>query len=413
MFCAKCGKQLDEGTKFCLFCGAVQDAPELSLDLEDAPIIPETSSAEAGNTELSPEMPFTEEEKVFDTDAAEEVSPRTNDNPVEEKPVKVKAVKRGGKPPRSAGVTALVCVLFSLLTLVFGFASSGLWAARDLLNNGAASTLVSQSNPLYFSAKNYITDVPALEKTLKDCGIADVNIGEIGENETIGDVIERAMADYGMTEDKAEELLGKNTKLMSYLGKVVASYETYLMTGEDAKAINEKDIKETVLSCMDYAARELGFKFRPDYDKRLDAFLKANKDNIRAANPSEALGVGGGYIRYAFSLPVVIVVTLLAVMFAALAGVISRRADAAFITLGIPSLMCGVYFLYVGLFPKVVLASAGIPTIAIGDSVETMGEIFVNIGLAETIIGVLAVAAFVVYRVIAAKRAANNEYREA
>lgn len=412
MFCAKCGKQLDEGTKFCLFCGAVQDAPELSLDLEDAPIIPEASSAEADNTELPPEMTFTDEENNFDS-AAEEVYPRTDDIPVEEKPVKVKPVKRSGKPPRSAGVTALVCVLFSLLTLVFGFASSGLWAARDLLNNGAASTLVSQSNPLYFRAKNYITDVPALEKMLKDCGIADVNIGEIGENETIGDVIERAMADYGMTEDKAEELIGKNTKLMSYLGKVVSSYETYLMTGEDAKAINEKDIKETVLSCMDYAARELGFKFRPDYDQRLDAFLKANKDNIRAANPSEALGVGGSYIHYAFSLPVVIVVTLLAVLFAALAGIITRRADAAFITLGIPSLMCGVYFLYVGLFPKLVLASAGIPTIAIGNGVETMGKVFVNIGLAETIIGVLAVAAFVIYRVVAAKRVAKNEYQEA
>lgn len=421
MFCAKCGKPLDEGTKFCLFCGAVQDAAE--IELEDAPIIPETpvetnyTQAQFPEAELSAdnaeehdgencavreEIPETDEQNIAGASSTETV-----------KPIKAKSVKRDRKPPMRAGFSAVICVLFSLLTLVFVFASSGLWAVRDLLQNGAVSTVVAQTNPLYLNAKDFIIDVPALERALKDSGIADVQIGEIGENETVGDVIERAMVDYGMTEDKAEQLLGKNTKLMSYLTEIVTSYEHYLLTGEDFKVITDKKLKETVLSCMDYAARELGFKFRPDYEKRLDDFFKANKDLIRAANPSEALGVGGSYIRYSFSLPVVIVVTLLAVLFAVLAGIITRRVDGAFITLGIPSLMCGVYFLYVGLFPKIVLSNAGIPTVAVGDSVETMGKVFVNIGLVETIVGLLAVAAFVIYRVAAAKISRKREHQSA
>ncbi len=401
MICAKCGNPLDEGTKFCLFCGAVQDTSELQLELD------ETSAESPVESEYSTSQTPDIDEILEEVAASNE---ETDIPAREEKPIKAKPVKKTRKPSMRAGATAVICVLFSVLTLVFGLVSSGLWITRDLLEDGAASTVVSETNYLYRNAKDILTNVPELEKARKDSGIAEISIGEIGETETVGDVLDRTMTDYGLTADKAEQLLAKeNTKLNSYIKKIISAYEVYLLTGEDVKAVNARDIKETVLSCMNYAAGELGFKFRPDYEQRIDTMLRANKDAIRAANPTEALGVGGSYIRYIFSYPVLAVSVILALLFAVLAGVITRRADVSFITLGIPMLICGLLFLYVGLFPRVVISRMGITSAAVADVTNLFNGVFTQIGLAETVIGVLAIAVFVVWRVIASKRKSTVE----
>lgn len=405
MFCVKCGKPLDEGTRFCLSCGAFQEIADIepeSSDLNeelDERDFPEESE-DTPNTEFLSDMADESEDDVREEDP--EPVPTKQSVPTF-KPTVARPERRRRKP-MNAAPTVLICILFSALTLVLALASTTLWETRNILQNSSVSTAAAQMNPLYLKAKETIKDTAALEKALADSGIADVSIGEIGEDETLGDVIERTFVKYGVTEDEAEQFLEKSA-LMPYLTEVVSAYENFLLTGEDVKPVTDKKLKETALNCMDYASKELGFKFRPDSEQRLDDFFKKNKDEIRAMNPSESLGVGGSYIRYWFSLPVVIAAGVLTLAAAVLAGIIARRFDAAFITLGIPMTLSGVVFLYIGLFPKLALEQANIPSAAIGDSVDALGASFVQAGAVEAVIGVVFIAAFIVYRVLAAKLA--------
>ncbi|MGN0679274.1 MAG: zinc-ribbon domain-containing protein [Oscillospiraceae bacterium] len=439
MFCVKCGKPLDEGTRFCLLCGAVQDTVDIGQEMElppepdipeieemDSPTIPEYSSEAASlenseptdtiDTAVSAYEHLAKEEDAShseETFTAEEYLDDSPESPESEAvpTVKAKAVKpdRPRKKPMSAGFSAVLCVLFSLLTLTLTVVSTSLWTMRDVLQSGSLSATTKQVNPLYFKAKDVIRNTDALEKALARCGIAEVDFGEISPDETVGDMIDRTFADYGLSEEEAEKFLEKS-ELMPYLSHVVSSYETYLLTGEDNRPVNDKKLKETALSCMDYASKELGFKFRPDSEKRIDNFIRQNRDLIKGANPSEALGVGGSYIRYAFSLPVVIAASVLTLLFAVLVGLITRRADAAFATFGIPTFISGLMFLYMGLFPRLVLENANIPSAAIGDSIETaFGADLVQAGTIETVVGIVFVAAFIVYRVLAAKIAKKRE----
>ncbi len=401
MFCAKCGKPLDEGTRFCLSCGAFQEVTDIE---------PESSDL---NEELYerdfPEESDIESSKLSDFDAAsekdvsEEVLEPTDQSVPPLKPTVARPEKHIRKP-MSVAPTVLICILCSVLTLVLALGLTTLWETRNILQNGSVSAAAAQMNPLYLKAKDIFKDTAALEKALADSGIADVEIGEIGEDETLGDVIERTFVKYGVTEDEAEQFLEKSA-LMPYLTEVVSAYENFLLTGEDVKPVTDKRLKETALNCMDYASKELRFKFRPDSEQRLDDFFKKNKDEIRALNPSEAFGVGGSYIRYWFSLPVIITAAVLTLAAAALAGIITRRLDAAFITLGIPMTLSGTVFLYIGLFPKLALEQVNIPSAAIGDSAETLGAGFVQAGAVEAVIGVVFIAAFIVYRVLSAKLA--------
>lgn len=405
MFCVKCGKPLDEGTRFCLSCGAFQEIADIepeSSDLNeelDERDFPEESE-DTPNTEFLSDMADESEDDVREEDP--EPAPTKQSVPTF-KPTVARPERRRRKP-MNAAPTVLICILFSALTLVLALASTTLWETRNILQNSSVSTAAAQMNPLYLKAKETIKDTAALEMALADSGIADVSIGEIGEDETLGDVIERTFVKYGVTEDEAEQFLEKSA-LMPYLTEVVSAYENFLLTGEDVKPVTDKKLKETALNCMDYASKELGFKFRPDSEQRLDDFFKKNKDEIRAMNPSESLGVGGSYIRYWFSLPVVIAAGVLTLAAAVLAGIITRRFDAAFITLGIPMTLSGVVFLYIGLFPKLALEQANIPSAAIGDSVDALGASFVQAGAVEAVIGVVFIAAFIVYRVLAAKLA--------
>lgn len=435
MFCVKCGKPLDEGVRFCLSCGAAQDTVDFGQEMElppdpdiadisetaesDLPLLgdfeddsPETADeADDFNEKSTPEdyAPEDHVEETPDISDVFDVSGESGDSAPVRKATVMKP-ERHRRKPMSAPLTAVICVLFSALTLVFGMGSSALWAIRDLLTNGFVSTEAKSLNPLYLNANDIISDPAALEKALSDSGIADVKIGEIGDNETLGDLIERTLADYGLNEEKTEKLLGA---FMPFVSDVAAAYETYLLTGKDTKPITDETIKSTALGCMDVATKELGFKFRPDSEHRMEEFFKNNRDLIRKANPTEALGVGGSYIRYAFSVPVIVALSVLAVVMAALAGFITRRADAAFISFGIPMFISGAAFLYVGLFPRVVLAGAGIPSIAMGDDIEQYAAVFNRLGAAELVLGVVFIAAFAVYRVLASKIAKKKALQSA
>ncbi len=423
MFCAKCGKPLDEGTRFCLSCGAVQEIVDIEPESDSSESNEELdegvfSGKSADLTDSADSSDSSELDFLSDFDESGNDDPERSPEPEQTersvptlKPTVARPEKHRRKP-MSAAPTALICVVFSILTLVLTLSSTTLWETRNILQNSSVSTAAAQMNPLYLKAKDAIKDTAALEKALADSGIAEVEIGEIGEDETLGDVIERTFVKYGVTEDEAEQFLEKSA-LMPYLTEVVSAYESFLLTGEDAKPVTDKKLKETALNCMDYASKELGFKFRPDSEQRLDDFFKKNKDEIRALNPSEALGVGGSYIRYWFSLPVIITAAVLVIAAAALAGVITRRFDAAFITLGIPMALSGTLFLYIGLFPKLALEQAHIPSAAIGDSVETLGASFIQAGAIEAVIGVVFIAAFIVYRVLAAKLTKKKELQNA
>lgn len=408
MFCQHCGKSIDDGTKFCPYCGNVPELSakgefsDLSDNNEEKPELIENlndTGAVWDNADLSSDgnsacLPETEVPQIQD-ETQQPVSDAV-------KAVSVRKQKHSAKKA-GTGATVAVCALFMVVTLVLTICTSSMWAAREILSDGMLSDMVSDVDPLSVKVGDLITDVNAIDSTLKQFGITEGASG-ISADDTVGEIIENSFKKYGLTEDKAEQFL-EESALLPYVSEVVKSYENYLLTGEDENVVKEKKLKAVILDCIDYSRSELGIKFADDTEAQIDKALKENKDIIRSANPTNALGAGGKYIRYIFFMPVLIAASVITIAAAALAGVITKRADAALITLGVPTVLFGGVFLFTGLFPRVILSWAKVPNALFGDTIEEIGAVFTKIGLAEFVTGIVLIAAFVLCKIVAKKMA--------
>lgn len=424
MFCLHCGNAVEDGTKFCPFCGNEADKPaeaepmnaaDRSVQMADSSdVISDVSdntdkSDVTGNTaEASPVVNIansTEDNGDTFAENSSDMAESSIDEAKKASSMQAAAVKPNKTPIKraSTGVTVAVSALFTVITLVLAVCTTSMWAVRAVLDGGMMSEFVSDINPLYIKASDVFTDPEDLDYLLKQVGIEE-GIDEISADDTIGDIVDKTLVEYGLSEDRAERLL-EESALVPYLTDVVKAYENYLLTGVDTKPITDKALKQTIMDCVNFASNDLGVKFAPDFERQIDKLLKDNKDIIRAANPTEALGIGGGYIRYIFLVPVLIAASIITIAVAVLAGVITKRVDAALITLGIPTVLCGMVCLFTGLFPRVVLSCIGIPNAAVGSSVEVFGAKFTEIGLAEFGIGVILIALFVVYQIVLKKLA--------
>lgn len=409
MFCQHCGKCIDDGTRFCPFCGNEADSPAEFMEIAD---YSEESSEQ--NVFSATDAQPAEEYKDVAADIsqplfAENSETIVNSGNIENDAVKSVAVKKQKCSVKKAGtgVTVVVCALFMVLTFVLTACVSAMWAAREILSGGILSDMALDIDPLPIKVGDLITDVGELDSTLKQIGISEGANG-ISADDTVGEVIENSFRKYGLTEDNVEQFL-EESAMLPYISEIVQSYENYLLTGEDNDVVREKKLKAVILECVDYAKREFGVKFADDMEAQIDKALKENKDIIRSVNPSESLGAGGEYIRYLFILPVLFGVSIITIAAAVLAGVITKRIDAALITLGVPTLLFGGAFLFVGLFPRVVISWTGAPNALFGDGMEEIGSAFTKIGLSEFATGVVLIAGFVLCKVIAKKIAAGAQ----
>lgn len=413
MFCLHCGIAVEEGTQFCPFCGYEANKP---ADV--------TKQNSANQPELSESESVAKEMEISEVSEPVEATPSEDSNAVNSEPERTETVQEANtevtesiqptvvKPPKSPkkrmgkGGAVALCVLFTVLSLILTICTTGMWAAKDILNGAMVSGFVSDVNPLYIKAGDVFEKPDDINNLLKQIGVEE-GIGEISPDDTIGDVLDKSLAEYGLSEDAAEKLLEKSP-LVPYVSKVVSAYENYLLTGVDSEPVTDESLKKTIMETLSYANTELGIKFAPDTEQQIDRLLKDNKDVIRAANPTEALGTGGSYIRYLFLLPVIIAATLITVAVAVLAGVITKRLDTTLVVLGVPTLLCGFTCLFVGLFPRVAFSAFKIPSAAVGGSIETLGAKFTEIGLSELITGLVLVVAFIVHRIISKKIADKN-----
>lgn len=419
MFCENCGKPLDEGTKFCLYCGATQGA---DIKEEDDATIPmetdflgesntgDTAVPDFGGAPRSEDVVYPEERPDAGIVQAVPAVPTVPTVPTVQ-PQVVKPEKRRKKPMRAVP-TVFLCVLFSLLTFVFAVVATSLWEVRSTLQKGSVSEAATEVNPLKLDAKDVITNTKALDEAISEIGILNVEIVEPEDGETLGEWIERAFANYGTTEDDAEQFL-EESELMPYLTDVAASYENYLLTGEDDKTVTDKKLKTAVEKCLDYISDEFDYEFAPDYEEHIDEFFDKRKNDIKAASPSNALGDYAKYIRYCLSLPAIIAAAVLALIFVILAGVITKRPDAAFITFGIPVTLCGILFAFVGLFPELVLRQVRLPSGVMGESAEVLVADFAKLGAIEAAAGLVFIVGFIVYRVVASKLAKKKALQNA
>lgn len=413
MFCQHCGENIDEGTKFCPFCGnkpemldedqtsELSDYGKQDMELNEKTEAAEEVSASIGlsaaeDLELVPEA----DSSQLPDDTQQLLSESNSDNTVKGTTVKKQKrfVKKAG-----TGTTVAVCALFMVVTLVLTICTSSMWAAREILSDGMLSDMVTDSDPLSVKVGDIITDAYLLDSTLKQVGIED-GVSGISADDTLGEAIERSFSKYGLTEDNAEQFL-ENSALLPYISDLVGAYENYLLTGVDDKPVTEKNLKAVIIECVDYAKKEFGVKFAVDAEEQIDKVIKDNKDIIRSVNPTYALGAGGKYIRYIFFAPVLVAASIITIAAAALSGVITKRVDAALITLGVPTILFGVIFLFTGLFPRVIISWVNVPNTLFGDSIEEIGAVFTKIGLAEFVTGAIFIAGFVLCRVIVKRMA--------
>ena len=154
MFCAKCGKELPEGTKFCSVCGT----PVGSFS-DAAKAVEETVAEKAEETE---ETVKTAEETVK---AAEEAKPAFSPIP-EEKPKKEKKGK-GGKVAAIVGIALIAVVAVVVCTVVFARNKMGNFVHKTFDKPKDYYSYVEKKNFSAFTGKT-ATDYVSMAKEKMD-----------------------------------------------------------------------------------------------------------------------------------------------------------------------------------------------------------------------------------------------------
>lgn len=307
MFCQKCGSEISEGNQFCTECGfSVEESKKylLSGDEEEA---------------LKPD---------FVSSAAKKTKKQLSPTP-----------------------TAILSVLFGLLCFIFLLLSQILITARHSLMNGSISAAVINASPTEIKVGSYVKS-DSMKEILEK---ADIDPEKIDEDLTLGEFIPM-LSDEDIDSDKIEEFF-KDSEIMNIFSSLTGNYEEYLIKGETSEEISVDSIMESIKSHSDEIKEYFDIDIN-EYTDSIEEGLKNVNSEIQNLNPENAMGEAGKYIHIILSPSGIALAIALAVIFAALIFLITKRIKPALLTLGISSLAAGIIMLSVSLFNSLIVSSA-------------------------------------------------------
>ncbi len=213
--------------------------------------------------------------------------------------------------------------------------------------------------------------------------------------------------DKDMVDDYLDE---EGSPAREYVSEIVNAYESYLLTGDDSKPLSKDKLSAFAEESVEYILDGMDRSFINEINSEMDKVVTDNRKTIEGYNPSalfESIGVSPSLI---LSLITVFAALGLAVALAVVIGIISKRIDAAVITLGVSFLITGGAALVVNLLN--LSAITGLKYSVISKTAtklfsKTFAADFTSMGIRSLIVGVLLIAAVVVVKVIV--RAVRNK----
>lgn len=347
MFCQQCGSEIAEGNQFCTQCGfSVEESKKYLISRNEE----KPASKDADQQDQQKNVNAPSDEKIGEAPTGDMDADKDTEEAVKPDFVSGSAVKT--KKQLSPAPTAILCVVFGLLCFVMLLSSQILITARNSLQNRSISAAVIDSNPSEIKVGEYVKS-DAMKEILEK---AEIDPEKLDEDITLSEFIPMLVTDEDIDPDKIEEFF-KESDIMDIFSSLTENYEEYLMTGEASNEISVKSIMTTIKSHRS----EIKEYFNIDIDEYTDSIeegLKNVKTEIKNLNAENALGEAGKYVHIVLSPAMIVVVTALALIFAALIFITTKRIKPALLTLGICSFAAGIAVLIVSLFSSSVMFSS-------------------------------------------------------
>lgn len=218
---------------------------------------------------------------------------------------------------------------------------------------------------------------------------------------------------FEIDKERIDSLLNdENSSVKDYLCEIIKAYEGYLITGDDTEPINENDLKVLAKDSVGFVLEGKDASYIDEINMEMEEVIKENKKTLSSYNPSNALQSAGSLPQMALSVITIIAAAVLAVGLTVVIAVITKRIDAAVLTLGIAFTLSGIAAFCVNLVTANLSMFTGLNYTIVSKTLsrllsKTLAEDFTVMGIRALIIGVILIAVFVVMNVI--KKAIKNK----
>lgn len=222
---------------------------------------------------------------------------------------------------------------------------------------------------------------------------------------------------FEIDKEKIDELLNdEKSAVKDYLCDIIKAYEEYLITGDDSEPINEKDLKKLATGCVEFVLSGKDSSYIEEINREMDEVIEKNKKTLGSYNPSNIMENAGSLPQMALSIITIIAAVVLAVGLAVVIAIITKRIDAAALTLGIAFTLSGIAALCVNIVTSNLSMITGLDYTIVSKTLsrllsKTLAEDFTVLGIQALIIGVVFIAVFVVMNVI--KKVVKNKKAKA
>lgn len=211
---------------------------------------------------------------------------------------------------------------------------------------------------------------------------------------------------FDIDKRRVEDLLNKSSSpAKSYISNIVKAYENYLLTGEDTKPFTESKMNAFAQDSVNYILDGMDGSYVNEISEEMAQLVTDNRALLNSYNPSSVFGVFGSILPMSFSTGMIFISLGLAVIFAAVTALITKRVDAAAITLGVSLMMAGAAALAVNALPSNFSAITGLDYTIVTNTVtdllkNTIVEDFSVMGIRSLVLGAVVIAAVVITKIV-------------
>ncbi|MCH5204955.1 MAG: zinc ribbon domain-containing protein [Oscillospiraceae bacterium] len=244
------------------------------------------------------------------------------------------------------------------------------------------------------------------------------NIGKFEKDEISAIVNKYSKEDFPeltfeIDKRRVEDLLSKReSPAKDYISGVVKAYENYMLTGEDTKPFTEEKLGALARESVSYILEGMNESYVEEINMEMAQVVRENKAMWNSLNPSAFFGFFGSIVPMSLSIAMIFIDLGLAVLFAAVAALVTKRINAAAITLGISLVLAGGAAIAVNAVPANLAGITGLDHQIIRETVsdlvkETFAGDFTVMGIRSLLLGVVVIGAVVAVKFI--RRAVKNK----
>jgi len=371
MNCRKCGAEISDDAEFCPVCRSSVTVGE------------EPASAPPPIPEPEPPAPlesFTAEPEDYSAGEAQ--------------PVYTEVKKPAGKKKLNLAASVVIAIVFGFLAMTFAQTAAAFCTISGALSSHAFSEQIADIDISSINIGSLIPDDIRNELSTEAGKISDDIAGIVS-----------SISDGAMNNEQAAEII-RRANINKEIAKILRAYEDYIMSGKSDIDISEQ-LQQAIIGAKQVYKDVTGKDAPASFDSDVIGTIKDNAEQLEKLAPQAALGMVADTLRVVFSPAVWIVLFVISAAFPLLVWAITKRGTVALMCGGAAYLVSGVGLLISNAMTALV---KNIRFEELGDVVSQVmsnaldGRLMVC-GTVMTVVGTALVVAFIVVKVVTARKA--------